>query len=150
MVRAPPTKWVSSSEVRALHSHCKGHRFESCLTHNLVGGGRWFKPNYAHYHMIISLKTNQNPYNLMRSCGYYYQGADSKTGQLSFIRSITGSDYPRFHAYVKKENREVIINLHLDQKKPIYKGAPAHAGEYSGPVVEKEVERIKQILSLTN
>ena len=100
--------------------------------------------------MIISLKTNQNPYNLMRSCGYYYQGADSKTGQLSFIRSITGSDYPRFHAYVKKENREVIINLHLDQKKPIYKGAPAHAGEYSGPVVEKEVERIKQILSLTN
>ena len=32
------------------------------------------------------------------------------------------------------------------REKPIYKGAPAHAGEYEGEVIEKEVERIKQTL----
>jgi len=96
--------------------------------------------------MEIFLKTAQNPYSLMRSCGYFYQGSDPKTGQLSFIRQLSTSDYPRFHAYVKSKNGEIVINLHLDQKRPIYKGAPAHAGEYTGAVVEKEAERIKQIL----
>ena len=34
------------------------------------------------------------------------------------------------------------IDLHLDQKKPQYKGARAHNGEYDGPVVEREIARI--------
>ena len=38
------------------------------------------------------------------------------------------------------------FKLHLDQKKPIYEGAPAHAGEYDSELVQKEAERIKQIL----
>ena len=44
-----------------------------------------------------------------------------------------------------RKNNDFIFNLHLDQKKPIYKGAPAHAGEYEGEIIEKEAERIKQI-----
>jgi len=47
---------------------------------------------------------------------------------------------------VKVEGENLIFNLHLDQKAPIYKGAPAHAGEYDGELVSKEAERIKQIL----
>jgi len=34
------------------------------------------------------------------------------------------------------------INLHLDQKAPVYKSVSAHAGEYDGPVVEGETARI--------
>lgn len=81
----------------------------------------------------------------MRKCGYHSEGMDERTDQLIFARRVGASDYPRFHAYLKSEDEQVIINLHLDQKKPIYKGAPAHAAEYAGPVVEEEAKRIKQI-----
>ena len=47
---------------------------------------------------------------------------------------------------MKVEGENLIFNLHLDQKRPIYKGAPAHAGEYDGEIVSKEAERIKEIL----
>ncbi len=82
-----------------------------------------------------------NIINLTRKIGYFFIGS-------SFIRPLERSGYPRFHLYIKEnpETQELIFNLHLDQKKPIYKGAPAHAGEYEGQVVETEIERIKQIL----
>jgi len=64
----------------------------------------------------------------------------------SFIRPLQSSDYPRFHLYIEKRENELILNLHLDQKKPIYKGSPAHAGEYDGPVVEQEAQRIRQAI----
>lgn len=38
-----------------------------------------------------------------------------------------------------------IINLHLDQKKPSYAGTSAHAGEYEGPVVEREASRLREV-----
>ena len=100
----------------------------------------------------------------MRQCGYYFERQDK--GELAFCRIISASKtgYPRFHAYVhpvksdkvgaKQFNRvkinsvarQTYINLHLDQKKPVYKGAPAHSAEYEGEVVEKEAERIKKII----
>ena len=83
----------------------------------------------------------------MRKFGYYFERED--VGELVFSRPISaaGSGYPRFHVYVKVDevSCEAVINLHLDQKKPIYKGASAHAGEYKGETVEKEAERIKKI-----
>ena len=81
-------------------------------------------------------------YNLMRKVGYYFQGQDK--GELSFTRPPRG--YPRFHLFVKVEDDTLIFNLHLDQKRPVYEGAPAHAGEYDGEPVSKEAERIKEIL----
>jgi len=81
---------------------------------------------------------------LMRKVGYYFQGKDEEKSELIFVRPSKG--YPRFHIYLKLKNENLIFNLHLDQKKPIYKGAPAHAGEYEGEIVEKEAERIKQTL----
>ena len=100
--------------------------------------------------MKIVLKSEASSHNLMRQCGYYLEGKDAKKGDLGFIRRLGVSGYPRFHAFVKVDevSRETIINLHLDQKRPIYKGVPAHSAEYEGEVIEKERDRIKQILGI--
>lgn len=91
-----------------------------------------------------------NVHSLMRKAGYYFQ--DKKENDLIFTRPPRG--YPRFHIYLKvdgstsspQEINSLIFNLHLDQKKPIYKGTVAHSGEYKGKTIEGEAERIKQIL----
>ena len=94
--------------------------------------------------MRINLKFSGNVYNLMRQFGYHPH-------ESSFVRRLSAADYPRFHIYIKNVSRESLeINLHLDQKKPIYKGATAHSGEYDGELVEKEAERIKNIISQTS
>lgn len=97
--------------------------------------------------MRIILKSEQNLYNLMRQCNYYFEKTDEKTGEPAFVKKISGSDYPRFHIYAKFNDvsRETFLDLHLDQKKPVYRGTAAHAGEYSGPLVEQEAERIRQV-----
>lgn len=84
--------------------------------------------------------TGENTTNLMRKIGYLFQ----KENQ--FVRPLGRSGYPRFHLYIEKNNDELILNLHLDQKRPVYKTAHDHAAEYEGKVVETEAERIKQIL----
>ena len=100
--------------------------------------------------MTIILKTKETPYSLMRQCGYHFDRQNN--GELVFSRIIgaSRSGYPRFHIYMKVDqvSQQTFINLHLDQKKPIYKGAAAHSGEYDGQVVEREVQRIKGILGL--
>jgi hypothetical protein len=105
---------------------------------------------------IKNLTRNQN--ELMRAIGYrpaFFQ----KEGEVSLIRLINGSDYPRFHLYIKgnptsptgssgqMETKNLIFSLHLDQKKPSYEGSRGHSGEYDGPLVEQEAERIKNILN---
>lgn len=100
--------------------------------------------------MKFTLALSGNIHNLMRQCGYRFKRKDK--GELVFSRIIgqTKSGYPRFHAYVKIDHvsRQTFVNLHLDQKKPIYKGVSAHAAEYESEVVKKEIERIKQVLGL--
>lgn len=93
---------------------------------------------------ILSGPFRENIYNLMRKVGYYFQGKNEEKSELSFVRPPKG--YPRFHIYLKIDDENLIFNLHLDQKRPIYKGAPAHSGEYNTEVVRKEAERIKQVL----
>lgn len=85
-------------------------------------------------------------YNVIRKIGYKYWGKDEGNGEYNFIRPLEKRSYPRFHLYLKIEDEDWILNLHLDQKKPSYNGVPAHSGEYDGEVVEKEVKRIKEIL----
>jgi hypothetical protein len=91
---------------------------------------------------ILQGPFKENVHILMRKAGYHFLGQDK--GELNFTRPARG--YPRFHVYLKIEDDNLIFNLHLDQKKPIYKGAPAHAGEYETDTVSKEAERIKQII----
>jgi hypothetical protein len=90
----------------------------------------------------------ENVYNLVRKSGYRFQERDDKNSELIFVRPLNRSGYPRFHLYIKNTEENLIFDLHLDQKKPIYRGAHAHSGEYEGEVVEKEVERIKENLNL--
>lgn len=95
--------------------------------------------------IIKNLKKSIN--DVMRVIGYqpaYFQ----KDGEVSIVRQIGRNDYPRFHLYVRQSGTDMNFNLHLDQKKPSYKGAKGHSGEYDGDVVESEVERIKSLLEI--
>ena len=83
----------------------------------------------------------------MRRLLYSPKGIDEKTGEMKFTRFLDSSGYPRFHLFIKESGNELIFSLHLDQKKPSYKGVPAHSGEYEGKIVEQEAERIKSIIS---
>ncbi len=89
-------------------------------------------------------KLKSTIYNLMRDLGYHFQGQDEKTKELGFTRPKTG--YPRLHLFAKTENERTSLSLHLDQKKPVYDSTTAHAGDYDGPVVEREMARIKQYI----
>ncbi len=81
---------------------------------------------------------------LIRELGYVFQGTEGE--EFNCIRSISGRDYPRFHLFIKQNNSGLDFNLHLDQKKPSYKGTSAHSGEYDGKLVEDEKERILKAL----
>jgi len=98
--------------------------------------------------MKFILKIQGNIQNMMRQVGYYFERI--KGDEMVFVRTLgtSRSGYPRFHIYlrVSHETKEVIINLHLDQKKPNYKGSSAHSGEYEGELVKREAERIKELL----
>lgn len=84
---------------------------------------------------------------LVRRCGYG-EIYDRQTDQISYVRRLRSEHYPRFHLYInKEETEELVLNLHLDAKKPSYSGQTAHSGEYDGEVVEREAERIKEILA---
>jgi hypothetical protein len=94
---------------------------------------------------IILENFNKNILVFTRDCGYRPLGWTEK-GELNCAKSLAGKDYPRFHAYIKQEEKALIVNLHLDQKRPSYTGAAAHSGEYEGEVVEEEARRIKSML----
>lgn len=95
----------------------------------------------------IQNKTRKNTGDLMRGLGYHFMNTHQQTSELVFIRSLGQDFYPRFHIYVREKGNELEFNLHLDQKKPRYKGVSAHSGEYEGKVVEQEAERIKAFLA---
>lgn len=90
----------------------------------------------------IKNKSNENIPNIMRMAGYHYYGKDND--ELIFTRPAGQDAYPRFHVYLKEQNDKVHINIHLDQRKTVYKGSTAHKGEYEGELLEREAERIKQ------
>jgi hypothetical protein len=64
----------------------------------------------------------------------------------SFIRRLGTGLYPRFHAYLKKDQGRLMIELHLDQKKVSYEGQKAHSGEYDGELLIQEKIRIQQFI----
>lgn len=67
---------------------------------------------------------------------------------MGFVRALASSGYPRFHIFAHTEKDDLIINIHLDQKKETYGEAKRHHGEYEGsPALTEEAERIKKFLS---
>jgi len=96
---------------------------------------------------IIPGPAKNNIYNTMRDAGYHFQREDNERDatEYSFVRPRQG--FPRFHAYAKMEGINLAVNLHLDQKKPVYRGSTAHSGDYDGPVIEREMARIKHMIT---
>ena len=81
----------------------------------------------------------------MRRAGYGFI-IDRKTGNETFVRNLGREHYPRFHMYIKDDEKKIEFSLHLDQKKTSYAGSHAHSAEYGGEVVEIEIERLKNML----
>ena len=94
---------------------------------------------------FIIKNIKENIVEVARKLGYVIIDT-RENGEYNLVRKLHGDNYPRFHVYLKVAGDRFMFNLHLDQKKPVYKGTHAHNGEYEGPVVETEVDRIKEIL----
>ncbi len=89
-----------------------------------------------------------NIINEMRTAGYTCLGRGKDEAEFSFVKSLQPSGYPRFHLFVRfDQGKEPLFNLHLDQKRAVYKGTTAHSADHDGSVIESEVERIISILS---
>ncbi|MBI2551865.1 hypothetical protein HYW17_01015 [Candidatus Uhrbacteria bacterium] len=68
----------------------------------------------------------------IRRCGYgeYY---DRRMRKTSYMKRARMSDmFPRYHVYIEEQGEEVVLDLHLDQKRPSYEGSAMHSGEYDG------------------
>jgi hypothetical protein len=89
-------------------------------------------------------KGEANIIDLFQKAGYSYRGVNN--GDMSFIKRAGRDEYPHYHIYVKTEGENVILNMHFDQKRPSYEGASAHNADYDGELVEKEMERIKEVI----
>lgn len=97
----------------------------------------------------------ENIVGVARSLGYVI--IDTNGNEYNLVRKLAGNNYPRFHAYVRQsfgsaqdKLNSYEFSLHLDQKAPIYQGSHAHNGEYFGPVVDKEAERITEIIKASS
>jgi len=86
---------------------------------------------------------------ISRASGYVIIDTNEK-GEYNMVRKLAGDNYPRFHIYLSSRGSDFNFSLHLDQKKPVYEGSGSHAhnGEYFGPIVESEADRIKGALSV--
>ncbi len=86
---------------------------------------------------IIVEHPSENAVSLLRRAGYAFQ--HSEGGEQSFVRPLARAGYPRFHAYVKSESGNLLINFHLDQKRETYGEDTRHHGEYAdeGPLKEE-------------
>ncbi len=94
--------------------------------------------------IIFEAAKIEDPEKFIRRCGYGQHR--TRNGEVSYVKRVHGDWYPRFHIYVLTEKENIVFNLHLDQRAPVYEGQTAHAGEYDGVVVEKEAERIKNFV----
>lgn len=94
--------------------------------------------------IFIKKQKNFDLIKLLRRCGYR-EFKDQQSGQISFTHRLGLYFYPRFHLYIVKETpEEIILSIHLDQKKPSYPGCPAHSADYESEVVRKEARRINK------
>ena len=84
------------------------------------------------------------PQQLINRCGYA-TFRDPNTRETSYVRRLGSYFFPRFHVYLQKYDENGLqLSLHLDQKQPTYIKGHAHSGEYDGPTVEAEAEKIRR------
>jgi hypothetical protein len=96
--------------------------------------------------VFISNPLPDRPETLIRRAGYA-EHRDRHNPEMSYTHRLGSEFYPRFHVYIHHRNDGVVFNLHLDQKKSSYGTGAAHGGEYDGPTVEREGQRIQQFIT---
>jgi len=84
---------------------------------------------------------------LLQRCGYHPHHGFGE--QESYVRRLSRDFYPRFHVYVEEAVNQLILNLHLDQKRPSYPGAHAHNADYEGDIVAAEARRVSAVIAST-
>ena len=83
--------------------------------------------------------------NFLRRAGYAHIH-DTERNKDSYVFRLTRDFYPRLHMYFEDLPDRIIFDLHLDQKQASYEGNHMHSAEYEGDVVEREIERLKDLL----
>lgn len=81
----------------------------------------------------------------LRDAGYHQEQGE----KINYTRRLqTGRNWPRFHLYIEEYATAVRLDLHLDQKEETrhYQAVHAHNGEYDGPLVERELQRLAALL----
>ncbi len=87
----------------------------------------------------------ENPISLLQSAGYIFQRHAGD--EMSFIRPLAQAGYPRFHIYARVKDFNLLINIHLDQKRETYGETTRHHGEYEdSDALKSEVQRIISII----
>jgi protein tyrosine/serine phosphatase len=97
--------------------------------------------------MTINVPANQALPELIRKIGYFLN--DNNSGEINCVKRLrAGHPWPRYHLYIKQQDKNFILNLHVDQKAETrhYNPTSAHNGEYDGPLVEQEINRIQSLL----
>ena len=79
---------------------------------------------------------SENPVSLLRRAGYTFQRHEGD--EMSFVRPLARSGYPRFHCYVMLRGTNLSLHLHLDHKKHTYGDTIRHHGEYENEGAIKE------------
>lgn len=94
---------------------------------------------------IVSSK-NRSLDQTLRSWGY--SPNDNRSAQPNYVRRIrAGQSWPRYHLYITAQADTLVCDLHVDQKPETrhYNAPHAHNGEYDGPLVEQEANRLQQL-----
>lgn len=94
---------------------------------------------------FLKSKISVKPEYFLRRAGYQFIH-DRLTGKDSFVKSLLGKDYPRFHIYAENRGEEIILDLHLDITKSSYSGSSAHNAEHDGETVKKEIKRLENLI----
>jgi hypothetical protein len=76
----------------------------------------------------------------------YQEHRDRHSVGISYIRRAKpgGPFYPRYHAHVRTEGTQVLVDLHYDWRRPMHV-REARSADNRGDVVAKEVARIEAI-----
>ncbi|MFA9262207.1 MAG: hypothetical protein ACEQSB_02515 [Undibacterium sp.] len=94
---------------------------------------------------LLIQNPEENALTLFRRAGYTFQREER--GEMSFVRTLSRGDYPRFHVYVKMLAGGFECGIHLDQKRETYGKTTRHHGEYEDEgALGDEIKRLENHL----
>ena len=97
--------------------------------------------------LVISRnQISENPDQFFQRAGFA-RIFDNRRGQESFVRRLGNYHYPRLHVYINEAGERITFDMHLDQKQASYSGSHMHNADYDGPVVETEINRLRELVA---